>query len=246
MSGQSLDSEVVEAIPTDEGIKGDCTAPKVSLVSMPMIVNSSGRSLECGVDEAGRGSFFGRLYVGAVIFPVHIELDPSIVKDSKRFTSHRRRKEARDYILERALYTNVAYAEPDAIDRYGIQSCLYRTMHLAIEGLGVKPEHLLIDGDRFEPYQDIPYELKIKGDANYFSIAAASILAKVAHDEHILEMLDQHGDLEIYDLRKNMGYGTAKHRDALKQHGVSQFHRKTFCEKTLGQRPTLGSDQCLI
>lgn len=211
-----------------------------------MILNSSGKTLECGIDEAGRGSFFGRLYVGAVIFPMDVELDSNIVKDSKAFHSAKRRKQARDYILEKCLYSSVAYAEAEEIDRDGIMTCLWRTMHRAIETLGVEPEHLLVDGDKFEPYKQISYDLKVKGDSQYFSIAAASILAKVAHDEHILSMLDEHPELEKYGLRTNMGYGTKIHRDALVSDGCSAFHRKTFCEKTLGLRKTVDPKSCLI
>jgi len=211
-----------------------------------MITNSSGKNLECGVDEAGRGSFFGRLYVGAVIFSPDVELDPNIVKDSKKFCSRETRKRARDYVLEKCLYSNVAYAEPEEIDQDGILTCVMRAMHRAIEGLPVEPEHILVDGDRFIPYKMVPYDLKIKGDSLYYSIAAASILAKVAHDEHILQILGEHPELEEYGLKKNMGYGTKVHRESLQKLGCSEFHRKTFCEKTLGLRKTIDPLQCLI
>lgn len=203
------------------------------------MINSSG---ECGVDEAGRGSFFGRLYVGAVIFPENIELDPEIVKDSKKFHSRTRRMEARDYILKHCLYSNVAWAEPEEIDRDGIIVALMQTMHSAIRGLPVKPSHLLIDGDRFEPYEDVSHETVIGGDSKHFSIAAASILAKVAHDEHILSMLERYPELEKYGLKKNMGYGTQQHREAIKNEGLSSYHRKVFCEKTLGLRKMIKPD----
>ena len=211
-----------------------------------MIVNSSGKNFECGIDEAGRGSFFGRLYVGAVIFPIDVELDASLVKDSKMFYSHNRRKQARDYVLEKCLYSNVAFVDSSDIDKNGIIPSLMGAMHSAIEGLEVQPEHILVDGDRFEQYKQIPYDLKIKGDSHYYSIAAASILAKVAHDEHILSMLTEHPELEEYGLRTNMGYGTKIHRDALQKKGCSEFHRKTFCEKTLGTRKPTVIGECLI
>lgn len=207
-----------------------------------MIVNASGKNFECGVDEAGRGSFFGRLYVGAVIFPSNIELDPNIVKDSKKFYSQQRRKDARDYIINRCLYSNVAWAEASEIDREGISSVLTKTMHSAIRGLPVKPEYLIIDGDRFEPYEDVPHKTVVNGDSTYFSVAAASILAKVAHDEYILEICNAHPELEKYGLKKNMGYGTKQHREALQEGGVSDYHRKTFCEKTLGLRKVIKPD----
>jgi len=211
-----------------------------------MIVNKSGKELECGVDEAGRGSFFGRLYVGAVIFSHEVELDPNIVKDSKKFCSRKTRARARDYILEKCLYSHVAYVEPDVIDRDGVGVCVMKTMRQAIEGLEVKPDHLLIDGDKFDGCGDIPYETIVGGDNKYFSIAAASILAKVAHDEHITMICQEHPELAEYGLEKSMGYGTKVHRDAIKKLGCSQWHRKTFCENTLGLRKKVDPKLCLI
>ena len=216
-----------------------------------MILNESGKELECGIDEAGRGSFFGRLYVGAVIFPTEVDLDPEIIKDSKKIHSHKKRVEARKYIIDNCLYYGVAYATASEIDRNGIIPSLMSAMHKAISSLPVVPEYLLIDGDRFEPYslegcKQIPHQTVVKGDSKYFSVAAASILAKVAHDEHILESLRANPDLDKYGLNKNMGYGTEIHRTAIREYGLSDQHRKTFCEKTLGLRTLPDSNGCYI
>lgn len=212
-----------------------------------MIVNSSGCQLECGIDEAGRGSFLGRLYVGAVIFPKDIVLDSSIVKDSKKFHSRKKREKAAEYVKTHALSYQVDWAEPSDIDAQGIGRCLTETIHRCIKKLSIKPDFLLIDGNKYQEdmTNQIPYELKIHGDDTYFSIAAASILAKVAHDNHILELLKNHSELREYQIDTNMGYGTAVHQQALRRLGVTPFHRRTFCEKTLGLR-TETRQKCLI
>lgn len=212
-----------------------------------MIVNHSGNQFECGIDEAGRGSFLGRLYVGAVIFPKEIELDTEIVKDSKKFHSRKKRAKAAEYVKTHALSYNVAWSEPHEIDANGIGVCLTETIHRCINGLSIRPEFLLIDGDRYQGdvNNQIPYELKIKGDDTYYSIAAASILAKVAHDNHILELLENHSELREYQIDTNMGYGTDNHRRAIRRLGITPYHRKTFCEKTLGLR-TDNRQKCLI
>lgn len=216
-----------------------------------MIVNQSGCQHECGVDEAGRGSFFGRLYVGAVIFPKDIQLDSTMVKDSKKFHSRRKRAQAADYVKQQALSYQVTWSEPAEIDQLGIGVCLTDAMHRCISGLKIKPDFLLIDGDRYQAdlANPIDYELKVDGDNQYYSIAAASILAKVSHDNYILELLSEHPELRAYQIETNMGYGTAGHRQAIRKLGMTEYHRKTFCRKTLSDHPatqTRGRQKCLI
>jgi len=192
--------------------------------------------LEAGIDEAGRGSLMGRLYVGAVIFPPDVQLDPKLVKDSKKFTSHKKRLEAREYILKNCLSYGVAYAEADQIDRVGIVPSVIQTMHKAISALEVIPEHILVDGNYFEPYfhplkpgfEAVDHTCVVDGDAKYFSIAAGSILAKVAHDEHIAELVERHPVLREYGIHKNMGYGSKEHTSKIQEKGITPFHRKSY------------------
>jgi ribonuclease HII len=192
--------------------------------------------LECGVDEAGRGPLIGSVYTGAVILPHDIDPSESCsilsIKDSKKLSS-RRRKIVQDYIYENAIDHAIGYADHTEIDTINIRKATYTAMHRAISNLKVLPELLLIDGDDFDPYFHpefgyIPEECMIGGDATYVSIAAASILAKEAHDKHINDLCDKYPDLEKYGLRSNMGYGTKTHLAAIKEHGISEFHRKTF------------------
>jgi ribonuclease HII len=196
-------------------------------------------ALEVGLDEAGRGSLLGRLYVGAVVFPPEAELDPAMVKDSKKFTSRLRRLKARDYILEECLDYSVAYCEPEEIDQSGLMPSLMRTMHRAIRQLDLMPDHLLVDGNYFEPYfhpdrpgfEMIPHTCVVDGDDQYFSIAGGSILAKVAHDEHIQSLVKENPILREYGIERNMGYGSKQHMEAIKEHGKTPFHRHSFGAK---------------
>lgn len=194
---------------------------------------SNSASLEAGVDEVGRGSLLGRLYVGAVIFPADIELDEKIVKDSKKFTSRLKRSKARDYIFDRCLTYGISYCEAAEIDDYGLSKCLTMAMHKAIDQLDIIPNHLTIDGRIFEPYSDpkrgqISYTCIDKADQKYSNVAAASIIAKVAHDEYIMDLVDKHPILKTYDIHHNMGYGAKIHMDTIKTNGITEFHRKTF------------------
>lgn len=192
--------------------------------------------IEAGIDEAGRGSLLGRLYVGAAIFLPDVELNPKLVKDSKRFSSRRRRLEARDYILGKCLSYGVAYCEPWEIDQHGLMPSLMKAMHEAIRKLEIIPEHLLVDGNYFEPYfhpqkpgfEMIPHTCVIRGDSTYYSIAAASILAKVAHDEHIEQLVKENPILSEYGIDRNMGYGARQHLEMLETIGPTKFHRKSF------------------
>ena len=189
--------------------------------------------LEAGIDEAGRGCLSGRVYVGAVILPNDI-LDEKYkeIKDSKKL-SKKKRKELRQYIEDIAIAFNVSYAEPNEIDNKNILQATLNTMHLAVEGLDIKPDILLVDGDRWNIYTTpdgdvIPHQLIKGGDNKYYSIAAASILAKVYHDEYVENLCKETPDYLKYDWLNNMCYGTKKHIEAIKKYGITKHHRKTF------------------
>lgn len=210
-----------------------------------------GTFLEIGVDEAGRGPMFGRVYVSAVILPRDSTLfDFSKMKDSKKFHSDKKIKEVAEYIKTHALSWSVKYAEHSVIDTLNIRRATIQTMHEAIrevchdvrsQGKNKNSEdfYLLIDGNDFIPMlhphpqqsslAHLHYSTIEGGDNTYASIAAASILAKVSRDEYIMEMCKEYPELqEKYDLENNKGYGTKKHMDGIKQHGISQWHRRSF------------------
>ena len=184
--------------------------------------------MNVGVDEAGRGSFLGRVYAGAVIW--NPEIENPLLKDSKKL-SKQRRKEMSEFIKENAIAYGVSYATNDEIDRMNILNATHLAMHRALDEVGLLFDQIHVDGDRFTPYKDVPHMCIIKGDDTCVEISAASILAKVAHDEHIEELVSERPDLEKFDLLKNMGYGTPKHIESLKKHGFTEFHRKTFIKK---------------
>ena len=190
--------------------------------------------IEVGIDEAGRGCLSGRVYVGAVILPKEIEGDIyKQIKDSKKL-SKKKRKILRKYIERIAIAYSVAYAEPEEIDQLNILEATLQTMHTAIDGLSIEPQQLLVDGNRFHNYIStkgnfIPHELIKGGDNLYYSIAAASILAKVYHDEYVEELCEQDPDLhEKYSWLNNMCYGTKAHMNGIKEYGITKHHRKSF------------------
>jgi ribonuclease HII len=201
--------------------------------------------IEIGVDEAGRGPMFGRVYVGAVVLPKDSKLfDFTKMKDSKKFHSDKKIKEAAEYIKSHAIAWSVKYAEHTEIDRVNIRRATIECMHQAVneimEKLNASADklYLLIDGNDFIPmmklcggesYIQIPHICVESGDNTYASIAAASILAKVSRDEYIGAMCKEHPELvEKYDLEKNKGYGTKKHMDGIREHGISKWHRRSF------------------
>ena len=193
--------------------------------------------LEGGIDEAGRGTLIGRVYAAVVIWdPNIIEPKGFELKDSKKISA-KKRKKIRDYILENAIDYGVGYCDPDEIDEINILQASIKAMHKAVDKLKNIPDLLLVDGNRFKPCVYVKengetdfynYKCITKGDSIYKSIAAASILAKVYHDEHIMELLENNPELEKYGINTNMGYATKKHRDALKLYGPTDFHRKSF------------------
>ena len=189
-------------------------------------------TLEVGLDEAGRGPLFGRVYIGAVIIPPDETFNQSFIKDSKKL-SERKRLIAYDFIKENAIDYTSFYYDEKKIDEINIFKATYEGMHKALDNLLVKPEHILVDGCYFPIYMNnntiIPYTCIEGGDNKYLSIAAASIIAKVERDKYIYELCDKNPDIvEKYGINTNKGYGTFKHIEGIKKYGTSIWHRKTF------------------
>lgn len=191
-------------------------------------------AVEVGLDEAGRGCLMGRLYVGAVVFSNDLEdffdhgATLNTIKDSKVITK-RRRDILYDYIQECALDKAVAYSEVDEIDRINILQADLAAMHRALDSLTVPVERVLVDGDHWKPYKDTEGYAIVDGDAQYLSIAAAGILAKVARDRWVESIVETHPDWNTkYGFSTNMGYGTAAHLKGLSEHGVTDQHRRSF------------------
>lgn len=194
-------------------------------------------TLEVGIDEAGRGPLFGRVYVGAVILPQDEEFDHSLMRDSKKL-NEKQRLEAYDYIKDHAIDWTSYWMSAEEVDKHNVFQATHKAMHKALDQLLVRPEQILVDGNMFYPYRYnndiVPHMCVVGGDNKYSSIAAASIIAKVEHDRHIDEMCDKYPNLDkFYDLKKNKGYGTKKHMEGIEKHGISAWHRKTFgiCRK---------------
>ena len=178
--------------------------------------------VEAGCDEAGRGCLAGPVFAAAVIFPVGY-CNP-ILNDSKKL-SEQKRMELRPIIEREALAYAVASVSAEEIDKINIHKASYLAMHKALDALNIKPGYLLIDGNKFIPYQQVPHTCIVKGDGKYLSIAAASILAKTYRDEYMAGIAN---DFPDYDWLKNKGYPTIKHRQAVIQLGLTPHHRKTF------------------
>lgn len=178
--------------------------------------------IEAGCDEAGRGCLSGPVFAAAVILPKKFK--NKLLNDSKQL-SDAQRKELRPIIEQEAIAWAVAQVSVDEIDSINILNASFLAMHKAIAGLKTIPELLLIDGNRFKPYKNIPHQCIIKGDGKYLSIAAASILAKTYRDD----LMDQlHEQFPQYHWLNNKGYGTEKHRDAIREFGTTEHHRKSF------------------
>lgn len=188
--------------------------------------------IEAGVDEVARGCLAGPVYAAAVIWPKELELEDCIkLRDSKKL-SRKKRNEYRDYIEATALDFSVSYETNEVVDEKNILQASISAMHKSIAGLNIQPDSLLIDGNKFNPYiikgELIPHECFIKGDDLFQSISAASILAKVYHDDYITSLCDEEPELNIYEWKSNMCYGTKKHLEAIQNNGISKYHRKTF------------------
>ena len=227
--------------------------PKKEPVLLTRFYNES-NLYEFALDEAGRGCLFGRVYIACVVLPK----DPTLfsgthgtnIKDSKKFSSKKKLAEVADYIKKNALAWHISWVDADEIDKINILESTMRGMHDCIDQVFVqlegRPQHLkqcmaLVDGNYFNPYSrsdipsltivQLPHMTIEQGDATYMGIAAASILAKNARDEWVMEMCQQYPELvERYGLDTNVGYGTKRHLDGIREHGITQWHRRTFGE----------------
>lgn len=177
---------------------------------------------EAGCDEAGRGCLAGPVFAAAVILPSDFEL--AGLNDSKQISA-KRRDALRPAIENGALAWAVASVSPEEIDRINILNASILAMHRALDSLTVRPEHIIVDGNRFKPYATIQFDTVVKGDGKYMSIAAASILAKTHRDEYMLRMASEYPG---YGWEKNMGYPTKAHREAINRLGLTPIHRLTF------------------
>lgn len=192
------------------------------LPGTPLRHNRSGLCMEAGVDEAGMSCLAGPVYAAAVILPLNFK--HHLIRDSKQLTPEER-NEARQIIIENAIAYAVASADVSLIDEINIYHARFRAMHQALEQLSVSPEFILVDGNRFPAYKEIPHACCIKGDTKYLHIAAASIMAKTSRDAC---MLNLHEQFPHYRWDSNKGYGTPDHRKALVKHGQCEHHRKSF------------------
>jgi ribonuclease HII len=177
---------------------------------------------EAGCDEAGRGCLAGPVVASAVILPKKFK--HPILNDSKKLTA-RQRTSLRDEIINSAIAWKVAFVDNNDIDEMNILRASIKAMHIAIENLEKEPQFLLIDGNRFYPYRNIKYQTFIKGDSLYFSIAAASVLAKTFRDEFMEKI---HLEFPEYGWNRNKGYPTSAHREAILKYGITPYHRKSF------------------
>ncbi|HKI87878.1 MAG TPA: ribonuclease HII [Draconibacterium sp.] len=178
--------------------------------------------IEAGCDEAGRGCLAGPVFAAAVILPPDFESD--LLNDSKKLTE-KQRYQLRPIIEKEALAWAVEMVSNREIDEINILNASFLAMNKAVQKLKIVPEHLLIDGNRFRPRTEIPFTCMVKGDGRFYSIAAASVLAKTYRDDF---MLNIHNEFPQYDWHKNKGYPTKKHRAAIKKHGVTLYHRMSF------------------
>lgn len=185
--------------------------------------------IEAGCDEAGRGCLAGDVYAAAVILPPNFENE--LLNDSKQLTEAQRYR-LRNIIEKEAVAWAVGIVTAAEIDKINILRASILAMHRAVDKLKVRPEHLLIDGNKFSPYPGITHNTVVKGDATYMSIAAASILAKTYRDDYMLAIAKEY---PMYDWQNNKGYPTAKHRAAIREHGTTPHHRMSF--NLLGEEP---------
>ena len=178
--------------------------------------------IEAGCDEAGRGCLAGSVYAAAVILPDNYQND--LLNDSKQLTE-KRRYQLREIIERDAVAWAVGIVTPEEIDKINILNASILAMHRALDQLKVRPEAIIVDGNRFKPYNNIPHTTIVKGDGKYLSIAAASILAKTYRDDYMNRLAEEYPQ---YDWFSNKGYPTKKHRDAIRQYGITPYHRKSY------------------
>ncbi len=177
---------------------------------------------EAGCDEAGRGCLAGSVYAAAVILPP--DYANAQLNDSKKLTE-RQRYALREVIMRDAVAWAVGVVTPEEIDKINILNASILAMHRALDQLSVRPQAIIVDGNRFKPYQGLPHATIVKGDGKYLSIAAASILAKTFRDDYMNGLAEE---FPQYDWLSNKGYPTKKHREAIRLHGVTPYHRMTF------------------
>ena len=213
--------------------------PRTKAEPLNKFYNEDSELLEIGIDEAGRGPLFGRVYTGAVILPKDVDFDFDKMKDSKKFSSVKKINEVAEYIKEKALAWSVTYNDEKVVDNINIRQSVLSSMHNSIKNVMDNDNEylLLVDGNDFRPYmmfKDDEY-LPVKhiciegGDNKYCAIAAASILAKTERDKYIEELCDENPELkERYGIDKNKGYGTKTHLDGIKNFGITKWHRKTY------------------
>lgn len=178
--------------------------------------------IEAGCDEAGRGCLAGSVYAAAVILPPNYA-NPEL-NDSKKLTD-KKRKALRLQIERDAVAWAVGIVTPEEIDEINILNASILAMHRALDQLKVRPQAVIVDGNRFKPYHDLPYSTIVKGDGKYMAIAAASILAKTFRDDYMDELACKYPE---YDWKSNKGYPTKKHREAIRQYGITPYHRKSY------------------
>lgn len=189
---------------------------------LQLLLNYSGHRLECGCDEAGRGCLAGPVVAAAVILPLDFSC-PGL-NDSKQLTELQR-DELRIIIEQEAIAWAVALVDEKEIDEINILNASILAMHRAVDKLTVTPEFIIVDGNKFKKYGNIPHQTIVKGDSKYLSIAAASVLAKTHRDELMMKL---HGEFPQYGWDRNKAYPTIKHRQAIKQYGVSPYHRLSY------------------
>lgn len=178
--------------------------------------------IEAGCDEAGRGCLAGSVFAAAVILPDGYE--NALLNDSKQLTE-KRRYELREQIERDAVSWAVGIVTPEEIDRINILNASILAMHRALDQLEVRPEAVIVDGNRFKKYQNLPHTTIVKGDGKYMAIAAASILAKTYRDDYMNQLAEE---FPQYDWQKNKGYPTKKHREAIRQYGTTPYHRMSY------------------
>ncbi|MBO4606475.1 MAG: ribonuclease HII [Prevotella sp.] len=177
---------------------------------------------EAGCDEAGRGCLAGSVYAAAVILPPNYQ--NAALNDSKQLSAHQR-YQLREVIIRDAVAWAVGVVTPKEIDQINILNASLLAMHRALDQLSTRPEAIIVDGNRFKPYQHLPYATIVKGDGKYLSIAAASILTKTFRDDYMDELATQYPQ---YDWQHNKGYPTQQHREAIRLYGITPYHRKSY------------------
>lgn len=214
--------------------------PRTKPEPLTKFYNEEWDKLEVGIDEAGRGPLFGRVYTAAVILPKDEEFNYEWLKDSKKFSSEKKIVEVANYIKDNVLAWNVTFNDEKNIDKINIRQAVLSSMHDSVRGVMKDKEKeylLLVDGNDFKPYMRYENDMFLPvehqciegGDNKYCAIAAASILAKTERDKYIQELCEENPDLkEKYGIHKNKGYGTREHLVGISNHGISKWHRKTY------------------